>query len=161
MIEELLEPSLHILQLQLPIHQEHSGLAIVVQSLVVGQHWLGLAVESGKSLRDHFLSIIQPPTGLAPVQQSLDHDLVTNFDVGQKDDRDILSNDFLPDIDVLLVAGKAIDHHDPSLAYLQDLLLELLHHDAAGHHLPFLHSLADLLGLLRARLQVLSQNVTH
>jgi hypothetical protein len=69
-------------------------------------------VEGNEPFCDHFFSIIQAAAGLASVQKSLNHYLVPDFDVDKEKNFNFVSNYFFPWLDVFLVPGEAIYHHD-------------------------------------------------
>ena len=160
-LKELFESCLDILQRQFSIYRAYFGHSLVVQLLVVDKNGFGLMVESHQSFGDDFLSVVQAATCLSSVQQSFNHYLISNFDVKEENDFDLVADNLFPRVDVILIPWKAINHHDFLTTQCKDLFLELLHNNLTRHHLSFLHFLADLVGLFCSSFQVFSEDVAN
>lgn len=66
-LKEFFNPPLHVFQLELSIYWQHLSMAFMIESFVVDQHRLSLAMECDQTLSNHFLGVIEAATCLPPI----------------------------------------------------------------------------------------------
>jgi hypothetical protein len=69
---------------------------------------LSLLVESYQSFLYDLRIVIQSSAGLASVQQPSSHFLIAHIEEHQQFDFDLISNNFIPGINVVLISWKSI-----------------------------------------------------